>query len=104
MLLAFTVTTPQAYNGWPETRPGNSLYLSDSPTRLRHVSFNRPDNHQHYVPQQIAFLTWLERNGYVVDYCTSLDLHTEAIADQHTFIAEHQTIAFLEANGKGNTL
>jgi hypothetical protein len=55
ILMVFAVTTAQAYNGWPDETcyPGFSLYPSDVPTRQR-----------------------LEGNGYAVEYCTSIDLHT----------------------------
>jgi LGFP repeat len=76
ILMAFAVTTTQAYNGWPDCFPGRSLYYSTDPNRLRQVSFARPDKYEHYVAGQLEFLKWLESNGYPVEYCTSIDLHT----------------------------
>ncbi len=75
------VTTSQAYNPWPTTYPGESIYESDSPTRNRKVSFNRP--HHLLQPEfnynrEVQFIRWLERNGLPVEHCTSIDLHADA--------------------------
>ena len=71
ILLQFAATTGQAYNLWG----GKNLYPSDSPERARKVSFNRPGGLDYAA--EISFLKWLERNGFAVECCTSLDLHQD---------------------------
>ncbi|MBI3801340.1 MAG: hypothetical protein HY268_30755, partial [Deltaproteobacteria bacterium] len=71
ILFQFAATTGQAYNGWG----GKNLYPSDSEDRARKVSFNRPGGLDY--TRERPFLRWLERNGFAVECCTSLDLHED---------------------------
>ncbi len=81
ILFQSAVTTAQAYNPWPKSYPGESVYESDSPTRNRKISFNRP--HHPLQPEfnynrEVQFIRWLDRNRLTVDHCTSIDLHEDA--------------------------
>jgi len=71
IIFQLAATTGQAYNSWG----GKNLYPSDSSERARKVSFNRPGGLDYQ--SEISFLKWLERNGFAVEYCTSLDLHED---------------------------
>ncbi len=71
ILLQFAAATGQAYNDWG----GKDLYPSHLPDRARKVSFNRPGGLDYRW--ESAFLRWLERNGFAVECCTSLDLHED---------------------------
>jgi len=87
-------TTYQAYNQWPnDGRTGKSLYYgfppttdtdepnftNDPTTRAAKVSFDRPYANNAGLPSQadydLSLIGWLEREGYDVTYCTSIDLH-----------------------------
>ena len=101
-----SVTTYQAYNGWPGTSPftgpGQSLYGGDLYTGGPHgssiparVSFNRPyasdlgagppygvgagDFLRNAAPAAMEFgmLRWIEHNGYDVTYITNVDTHED---------------------------
>ncbi|MGP6157880.1 MAG: N,N-dimethylformamidase beta subunit family domain-containing protein [Vulcanimicrobiaceae bacterium] len=65
-------TTSQAYNAWG----ARSLY---STPFVPHVSFDRPygDDLTLYEQYQLPFIQWAETKGYAIDYCSSLDLHTD---------------------------
>ena len=82
------VMTSQAYNNYPATQPGKSLYdfnsggantlLTNSPRAVK-VSFDRP-----YAKEgagnfiwlgEINLLRWLEMSGYDVGYFTDVDTH-----------------------------
>lgn len=86
ILFQITLTTWQAYNNWG----GKSLYASNSTGgRSSIVSFKRPFSSDHYskgrgkfTSQELPFIRWLEKNGYKVEYATSLDTHT--LPDLHT--------------------
>lgn len=86
-------TTYQAYNQWPtDGKIGKSLYYgfpptaddepprfaNDPQTRANKVSFDRPFE-QRGIPSQADYdfdsIAWLEKEGYDVTYCTSIDLH-----------------------------
>jgi len=81
ILFQLTVTTYQAYNNWG----GKSLYDYNStddngdgkPDQSRKVSFDRPDpvGLGHFDSWEYPFLSWLEDNGFEVEYCTGIDLH-----------------------------
>ncbi len=75
ILFQLATTTYEAYNG----SKGKSLYPSPgspgSADRSRQVSFDRPSNPDSYV-YEIPFLQWMEANGFVSEFCTSIDLHT----------------------------
>ena len=80
-LLQLSVTTYQAYNPWG----GKSLYEDVTVTdpsvggsqRARRVSFNRPDYLANFQTWEDPFISWLENNAFEVDYCTSIDLHSD---------------------------
>lgn len=79
ILLQVPVTTAQAYNPYG----GRSLYEYNASDGVRgvQVSFNRPfadARNFAFDPWQPPFIRWLEKNGFQVDYCTSLDLHADA--------------------------
>jgi hypothetical protein len=65
-------TTSQAYNAWG----ARSLYSTPFTPR---VSFDRPyaDGLTLYEQYQLPFIRWAEANGHAIDYCSSLDLHTD---------------------------
>jgi hypothetical protein len=86
-------TTYQAYNMWPtDGKIGKSLYYgfpetaddepprfsNDPETRAAKVSFDRPYELRG-IPSQFDYdfntVAWLEKEGYDVTYCTSIDLH-----------------------------
>jgi len=81
--------TWHAYN---ETSPGASLYTGGRTLTLRRPGGGAggtpwdadvPDAYDAGSPRQVfahwdaPFIAWLERAGYVVDYCTDLDVHAE---------------------------
>ena len=86
LLAQMSFTTYEAYNDWG----GRSLYTS---TRATKVSFNRPfavpavgghpawqGSGEFFAARSLAawecnLVRWLEREGYDVSYCTSLDTH-----------------------------
>jgi hypothetical protein len=77
VLFSITSTTAQAYNGWG----GRSLY-SDIPTGAdssQRVSFDRPGGLDDFYWWEHDFAKWLEMNGVEADYCTSIDLHKDAV-------------------------
>ncbi len=72
ILVKLSDTTSQAYTNWG----GRGLYETPfSPS----ISFDRPYNDVQglYEIYQLQFIRWLERNGITVDFCSSLDLHTD---------------------------
>jgi hypothetical protein len=93
VLFQLAVNTAQAYNNWG----GKSLYPYNSsdydptdPTgnnRARQVSFNRPGiegnasnegkSDSPFATFEYNFVQWLEINGFEVEYCTSIDLHSD---------------------------
>ena len=72
ILVKLSDTTSQAYTNWG----GRGLYETPfSPS----ISFDRPYNDVQglYEIYQLQFIRWLERNNITVDFCSSLDLHTD---------------------------
>ncbi len=73
------VNTWQAYNGWG----GASLYEHSSVggRRAAAVSFDRPyfigAGSQEMTDWEIAFVRWLEREGYDISYQTDVDTHRD---------------------------
>lgn len=96
LLAQMSFSTYEAYNSWG----GTSLYGTlITPTAARKVSFNRPFAPWDGLPSQRQWsgsghffashdigaaawecnlVRWLEREGYDVSYCTSLDVHARA--------------------------
>lgn len=72
ILAKLSDTTSQAYNAWG----ARSLYSTPFAPR---ISFDRPyaDGLTLYEQYQLPFVQWAETNGYAIDYCSSLDLHTD---------------------------
>jgi len=74
ILMVWPVTTYLAYHANQNRNPyDRSLYDSYEAARARVVSFDRPiswDDHG-----ELKFWQWLDAKGYVVDACTSVDLH-----------------------------
>jgi hypothetical protein len=70
ILLALTVTTYQAYNGWG----GGSLY---SDPRSVTVTFDRPGDQLGHMNEfgETTFISWAEGNNIALEYCTGVDLH-----------------------------
>jgi hypothetical protein len=77
ILMQFATTTYQAYNAWG----GKSLYPSDSPSRSRRVSFERPGGIDY--TREIAFLLWSRRNAIPIECCSNIDLHDDARLLKH---------------------
>lgn len=98
-----SVTTYEAYNNWPGTGVGKSLYSWQSNGgAANHVSFNRPyalgiqaaskwgvgagdfltNTQQETAPAgwEYNMVRFLEKEGYDVTYATSIDTHTNAAA------------------------
>jgi hypothetical protein len=70
ILAKISDTTAQAYTAWG----GRSLYSTPFSPR---ISFDRPfDDLDLYERYQLPFVQWAEKTGFAVDYCSSLDLHT----------------------------
>ena len=70
ILVKINDTTTQAYNAWA----GRSLYSSPFAPRL---SFDRPyADLSLYENYQLPFLKWAEANGFELEYCSAVDLHT----------------------------
>jgi len=114
ILAKLSDTTSNAYNSWG----GRGLYTTPFTPR---ISFDRPyDDYSLYERYQLPFIQWAERCGYAIDYCSSLDLHTNPLALQNyrlflslghdeywslemrdqveAFIAAGGNVAFLSAN------
>lgn len=77
ILFQSSVSTYQAYNNWG----GKSLYDYNSTENQRSykVSYNRPyaDLWGFYI-WDLPFIQWLEKEGYTVEFCTNVDLHTDS--------------------------
>ncbi|HXM18320.1 MAG TPA: N,N-dimethylformamidase beta subunit family domain-containing protein [Candidatus Tumulicola sp.] len=72
-LLKISDTTTQAYTAWG----GRGFYTTPFSPK---ISFNRPyDDLSLYERYQLPFLQWAERNGFLLDLCSSLDLHTNPL-------------------------
>jgi hypothetical protein len=70
ILVKINDTTTQAYNAWG----GRSLYSSPFAPR---ISFDRPYGDLNlYENYQLPFLRWAEANGFALEYCSAVDLHT----------------------------
>jgi N,N-dimethylformamidase beta subunit-like protein len=70
ILVKINDTTTQAYNAWG----GRSLYSSPFAPR---ISFDRPYADLNlYEDYQLPFLRWAEANGFELEYCSAVDLHT----------------------------
>jgi hypothetical protein len=57
-------------------RPGGGT--GGTPSDLRNVDPFDPTPRQTFVHWDAPFVSWLERNGYRVDYCTDLDVHRDS--------------------------
>jgi N,N-dimethylformamidase beta subunit-like, C-terminal len=69
ILLKMSDTTVQAYNTWGD----RSFYAGFSPN----ISFDRPyQSVPNFEKYQRPFLAWAELHGFELDYCSSLDLHS----------------------------
>lgn len=80
LMFQSSVTTDQAYNNWPGIAAGGrSLYDFNSAGRRGiKVSFNRPYGGHgagFFFGWEHNMLRFLEREGYDVGYCTSIDTH-----------------------------
>jgi hypothetical protein len=73
VLLQLCTNTYNAYNNWG----GGSLYAYHGRANLQghRVSFDRPLEGQ-FRQWELPFVTWAERQGYVLDYCANSDLET----------------------------
>ena len=114
VLVKMSDTTVQAYTGWG----GRSLYSTPFSPQ---ISFDRPyDDMSLFERYELPFLQWAEKNGYVFDYCSSVDLHFnpailgdyrlmisighdeywtfEMRAQVEAFIASGGNVCFLSAN------
>ncbi|MBV8726691.1 MAG: hypothetical protein JO233_02815 [Candidatus Eremiobacteraeota bacterium] len=83
VLVKISDTTAQAYTGWG----GRSFYSTPFSPR---ISFDRPfDNLDLYEKYQLPFLQWAENLGFTMDYCSSLDLHTNSqqLANYRLFLS-----------------
>jgi len=71
ILVKLSDTTSQAYTAWG----GRGFYTNPFSS---HISFDRPyDDLNLYEVYQLPFVRWAERNGVAMDFCSSLDLHTD---------------------------
>jgi len=71
VLVKMSDTTVQAYTGWG----GRSLYSTPFSPQ---ISFDRPyDDMSLFERYELPFLQWAEKNGYVFEYCSTLDLHLD---------------------------
>ena len=87
-LFQCSVTSYQAYNNWPASEGGKSLYSfnSSNATPATKVSFNRPyyfdvgQGAGHFLngAWELCMLRFMEREGYDVTYCTDIDVHENA--------------------------
>jgi hypothetical protein len=77
ILFEIAANTYQAYNSWGPDGHQQSLYDFNSTDKIpaSQVSFNRPGPLSSY--RDYAFVLWLEKNDFKVDYCTSIDLHAD---------------------------
>jgi N,N-dimethylformamidase beta subunit-like protein len=73
VLFCVPVTTFQAYNSWG----GKSLYLNEAPERSKKVSFQRPGGSG--PGNELALAQWLANNSIDVEFCTSVDLHSDGM-------------------------
>ncbi len=86
LLMQTSDATWQAYNVYPSSNGGKSLYpaVNGGPPGFNHatkVSYNRPFDIRHsdgspgddVFAAEYAMLRWLERNGYDVTYTSSVD-------------------------------
>ena len=48
-----------------------------SDPRADKVSLNRPGYYAHFYLWEFPFITWLEDNGFEVEYCTGIDLQVD---------------------------
>jgi len=72
VLVKMSDTTVQAYTAWGS----RSLYSTPFSPQ---VSFDRPyDDMSLFERYELPFLQWAEKNGYVFDYCSSVDLHRDS--------------------------
>ncbi len=77
ILAKISDTTSNAYNAWG----GRGFYTSPF---APNISFDRPyDNLALYENYQLPFIRWAENRGYAIDYCSSLDLHTNPLQLQN---------------------
>jgi hypothetical protein len=79
ILYQVSLSTWQAYNNWG----GKSLYSFNSTDSVAAdiVSFQRPyakdGGRGDVLFYDLPIIRWLEEEGYLVDYCTSLDTHAD---------------------------
>ncbi|HTD37743.1 MAG TPA: N,N-dimethylformamidase beta subunit family domain-containing protein [Candidatus Limnocylindrales bacterium] len=70
ILLKWSDTTVQAYSAWG----GRDFYNGFSPQ----LSFDRPyDSTEHFEKYTRPLVAWAESNGFTLDHCSSVDLHTD---------------------------
>ena len=86
ILYKLPLFTYQAYN---EPSPNASFYDGSSKVTLRRPGggtgatpwdavtdvYDSTSPRQTFIHWDAIFITWLEKNGYVIDYCTDLDVH-----------------------------
>jgi len=74
ILMVWPVTTYLAYYYDESRKPyDRSLYDSYEAARARIVSFDRPISWADHG--ELSFWRWLDTNGYMIDACTSVDVH-----------------------------
>ena len=77
ILAKLSETTSNAYNTWG----GRGFYTTPFAPR---ISFDRPyDDLTLCERYQLPFIQWAEKHGYAIDYCSSLDLHTNPMQLQN---------------------
>lgn len=73
ILAKISDTTSQAYNAWG----GRGFYTAPFSPR---ISFDRPyDDLVLYEHYQLPFVRWADHQGYALDFCSSVDLHTNPL-------------------------
>ena len=106
VLVKMSDTTVAAYTAWG----GRSLYSTPFSPQ---VSFDRPyDDMSLFERYELPFLQWAEKNGFVFDYCSSLDLHRnpQILGDYRLLVSighdeywsfemRHQVEAFIASGG-----
>jgi N,N-dimethylformamidase beta subunit-like protein len=77
ILAKISDTTSNAYNSWG----GRGFYTTPFSPK---ISFDRPyDDLALFERYQLPFIRWAEKHGYGIDYCSSLDLHTNPVQLQN---------------------
>ena len=84
ILLQLSTNTYAAYNNWG----GYSLYAYHGRGGVQghRVSFERPDSGL-FERWELPFVSWAERSGYKLDYCSNLDLERyPELLDNHALV------------------